>query len=177
MCIDLVRFFLGMCFLKLKNTKTLVIIDVDNTLGDTYSRIRKATVLNKHSLNAIYSTLEPYYNNIGFINSLNQGRNTKSVVLTARNCFYRLATMSWLKKTGLCFSGCYHSNNLTNKLFFFKVGLLIMDELIIFDDFSEFGERYNEPVLNDELLLFVNSNNRIKHYGLNEILKIEAKLL
>ncbi len=163
-----------MMLLRCKNIKTLVLIDIDNTLADTYVRLRHTEVINSYSLFAIYSTLDPYHNNIEFINSLSRGLSTRSVILTARNYLVRFVTISWLKKTTLVFSNCYHSNNLKNKLYFFKIGLLFMDELIIFDDFSESGEKFNEPLIDQEMLTFVNSNNRIRYFGLKEIIEIRG---
>lgn len=146
-------FFFFRCCLtlisKFHKSKSILILDLDNTICNTWPLLNIEPDLAK-----VYSRADCFFGVKDYVSSLVQNRNIILVILTSRNLKYFYATKQWLKYNSLNYQFLFMTNSIDLKFVFYKY-LISSRKTIIIDDLS-----YNHE--NGEVFFYHNIINHLE---------------
>jgi hypothetical protein len=155
------------CLLRRSNSKKIWIVDLDNTIANTWPLRKK-----RYSDRRIYKEVIAFKGIVGFLNSKINLRDL-FIILTARPYRHKKITKKWIEK---CFSGqirpsVFLVESPSKKLNYIKLAIRQSFEVTYIDDLSynhENGDiRFYNEVLDQIYLL------PIKYIGYEEILRFQ----
>ena len=153
-------------FLVKKSRSRIVIIDIDNTIANTWPTLLQDW---DNESQRIYS-IEPIFSVIDYINHYYPESSYTRIYLSNRSYFYFFDTYKWLKKVNM--------NTNFNVVFVpkpeHKINLFKKHHeinFIYFDDLS-FNHEKGNVLYFDKEISYVNMNKNIKYYGHKKILSI-----
>ncbi len=174
----LLTFFKMQFFLKLffiSKSKTLVFIDIDNTIANTWPTIKSTAFTSekdRHKKLVAFDGMKKYINN----NYKNNTNNYIIFYLTARYFNLINITKNWLKENNFL----SHKDNMIvvdkplNKIFFLKYSVLKKYKTIYIDDLS-FNHENGEVKFYSSVIDEVKKMN-VSYMGYSEINKINNDL-
>lgn len=157
---------LWFCKLVIFSQKPIIIIDIDNTIADSWP-----TLLTKwESEQQRVISIEPITGVLHFIKKNYPSDRYQWIFLSNRSYLIFFSTQNWLNKNGI---------SINNNLIFVpkpnhKINLLKKFRtraFTYFDDLSYNHEKGNVKFFENEIL-YIKGRKNIKYYGYNEILSI-----
>ena len=167
--IDKVLFVCFKLLIRRKNYKKILILDIDNTISDTWT-YKYSKNNNKGASHSLYSSLPAFFRMRKYI--LDNFRDFKVIYLSARSYKLYFKTIDWLRSNDypLKNNNVILVNNVKAKLYYINYLLSKGHEITYIDDLSYNHE--NDEVLFYDQVLEKLDKSKIKYLGYLEIEKI-----
>jgi hypothetical protein len=149
------------------NSKIILLIDIDNTLADTWPTLNKTWKSESERL----SKLNPFQSVISHLFKNYSPKVHQWVFLSSRNYFSHLVTINWLKKNNL---PAGWKNVILVQSPMEKIDLInkyVKNKIVYFDDLSYNHENGDMKFYEKEIEL-ININDYVEYHGYAEISKI-----
>jgi hypothetical protein len=153
---------------KLGRSKSFLIVDIDNTICDTWPLLMFESDLAK-----VYSRADCFTGVRNHVIKLSESSDVILVFLTARNLKYFFLTKKWLKKYQ--FKGhLFMCNSIDFKFIFLKI-LVSSQKCLILDDFSWNHENGN-VIFYDYIVDYLTNHNNSEYFDYLALKKLQLSL-